>query len=172
MAPNAHWTTPPVWLQDPWLGFAETKLTFPGTGLVRNTEEAAAGPRFVTNAVKTMFVPNPTGAGAVIPAARSVIGFAVLMFSLHPPLTVPRSPSRSSMMNKDQAPLGLVPLNADNVAPKGGAGAGGGKLSEPGSNVVGRYEPVTMVPALGSVTSASSSKVKVMALRAASPPTS
>ena len=77
---------------------AETNVTFAGNGLVRKADKAAAGPRLVTKAVKTKLLPSADGDGETTPAARSAMGFAVLMFKRHPPDTEPKSPSKSSMM--------------------------------------------------------------------------
>jgi hypothetical protein len=47
-------------------------------------------------------------------SAAGVIGSLVLMDSRHPLEMTPVSPRESSTTNKDQAPLGLVPLKTDN----------------------------------------------------------
>ena len=90
--------------------------------------------------------------GSELPAAPMV---KLQPFAIWPELVL-RS---SSTTYKDQVPFGFVPLNTDNEAPYGAAGAGDTNTSDV-SKLVGLNEPEAGASSSGRELAAASSKVK------------
>src|SRR5262245_54243912 len=113
---------------------------------------------------------------SLIVGAAEPVADTVVIARLQPAAKLPRSPGPSSNTYNDHAPLGTTPLNTDNGAVYGPAGAGAGNVSSspvsPGSTLLGLYVPATIVPVAVSAVAAASDSVTVTLLKSADPPTS
>ena len=79
ITPKSQLTTAPIWLNEPWLLCADTKIRFAGKVSVTTTPEALLGPRLVTVMVKTRLLVATTVEGETIMlAARFASGEMVL----------------------------------------------------------------------------------------------
>src|SRR5260221_9727972 len=92
-APKEQMIAPPMLLNVPCEGAAETKVALAGMGFVRVTPVAVAGPKFMAASVKVMLLPTTTGSGEwEMLKATSTDAFGmqqvdsrVVTFKVHPP---------------------------------------------------------------------------------------